>query len=734
MKYNAFISYSHAADQKLAPSIQQALERIAKPWYKIRNLNIFRDESTLSATPHLWENIQTSLEKSEYFILLASPLAAQSVWVQKEIQYWLDHKSLNNLIIVLTDGDSSWESESQTFKQTKKSALPEVLTKQFEEEPFYIDLRRTNTKQDVSLRNPIFKKEILKIAAQLHGLTPKDLASAEVKTHRRMMQLRNSVAIVLISLLGLSIYKTIEANFNAEMANDERNKAENQRDIALSNNLISEAQRENTPSLALVYANEALNLNPTEKIREITNDIYANNHIGKRILFNHHIMFMDSIAFLPGDQKILTFGDIDDLNEKYNYTFKRMFYTKGTDTVYAFGREYQLWDLKGNLQSVFNREEMEDSFGDPFKTFRKFTSINNQLRERDFSIYTVDIGIDMKLDQIKKAYWYENGDKIVCTGKDGAIRIWDRNSGLQSKYQLDFDLSRNSEDEVIISFSSDGKQMAVFYQRRMELWDLQEKGLLRSKISLPDIKCSSFNNDDSSIQLFADDTSYVWDWQINNAIIGSSIRQEYCLEENRGAVSNLNVEGDFNSLLAIREEGASSSRTIIQQKSKIWYYCLSPNNKLILTGTEKSFSLYDNETDKGSGLKNLILELNINTVEYKPLQALFSDDHLKLLTKGIVEGPDSKYYYLYHLWNLSTGELLKTFPIDPIKEDSENDHVQNINISKDGSLVFINYQKALTIWQSPISLCDFVLKNLFLTPKEIEDSKAEINLWVDSPE
>ncbi len=30
--YNAFISYSHAADGRMATALQAALERFAKPW------------------------------------------------------------------------------------------------------------------------------------------------------------------------------------------------------------------------------------------------------------------------------------------------------------------------------------------------------------------------------------------------------------------------------------------------------------------------------------------------------------------------------------------------------------------------------------------------------------------------------------------------------------------------------------------------------------------------------
>ena len=84
-KYDAFISYSHAADGKLAPSLQNALHRIAKPIFQFRALNIFRDETSLSATPHLWSKIEEALDKSSYLILLASPAAARSEWVKKEM-------------------------------------------------------------------------------------------------------------------------------------------------------------------------------------------------------------------------------------------------------------------------------------------------------------------------------------------------------------------------------------------------------------------------------------------------------------------------------------------------------------------------------------------------------------------------------------------------------------------------------------------------------------------------
>ena len=122
--YNAFISYSHAGDDKLALALQIALERFAKPWYKVRNLNIFRDEASLSASPHLWTNIQSALQQSEYLIYMASPTSAASVWVNKEVEYWLEHKSIDNVLIALTDGEMKWDDENKNFLNPNNNSLP----------------------------------------------------------------------------------------------------------------------------------------------------------------------------------------------------------------------------------------------------------------------------------------------------------------------------------------------------------------------------------------------------------------------------------------------------------------------------------------------------------------------------------------------------------------------------------------------------------------------------------
>src|SRR5258708_3288046 len=109
MSFAAFISYSHAADGKLAPAVQQGLHRIAKPWYRLRTMRVFRDQTNLGANPRLWNSIESALRESEFFIFMASPAAAQSIWVQKEVAWWLANRSEQKFLIALTEGEIAWD-------------------------------------------------------------------------------------------------------------------------------------------------------------------------------------------------------------------------------------------------------------------------------------------------------------------------------------------------------------------------------------------------------------------------------------------------------------------------------------------------------------------------------------------------------------------------------------------------------------------------------------------------
>lgn len=199
MLYKAFMSYSHAADSKLAPAIESGLKRFAKPWYRLRAMRVFRGKTSLAMTPALWPSIQRALSESEYFLLLASPQAAQSQWVQQEVDWWLEHRSTNTLFIVLTEGELIWNHATGDF-----DCLPDWLKGRFTSEPLYVDLRWARTMDNLSLRHSQFRGNILDIAATLHGKAKEDMDSEEVRQHRIMIRSVWSVVLFVLMIIGVA--------------------------------------------------------------------------------------------------------------------------------------------------------------------------------------------------------------------------------------------------------------------------------------------------------------------------------------------------------------------------------------------------------------------------------------------------------------------------------------------------------------------------------------------------
>src|SRR5690242_3399086 len=107
-KYSAFISYSHDVDGDRAARLQHALHNIAKPWYRIRSMRVFRDETNVTPSAELWQDLLAALQQSQHFILFACPESAQSIWVGREVKWWLEHRSARDLLIVKTGGQIAW--------------------------------------------------------------------------------------------------------------------------------------------------------------------------------------------------------------------------------------------------------------------------------------------------------------------------------------------------------------------------------------------------------------------------------------------------------------------------------------------------------------------------------------------------------------------------------------------------------------------------------------------------
>ena len=244
MPYKAFISYSHAADGKLAPALQSGLKNIARPVYR-PSIRIFRDETNLQVTPALWPTIQQSLRESENFILMSSPEAAKSKWVQAEIEEWFKlNTSVKNFHIVLTEGEIVWDDEANDFDWGRTTALPGNLQAKFSAQPLHLDFRWAKNSDDLSLRNPKFFNLIGRLVAAIRNEDPEVIIGEDVKRLRRFKLIASLIIAILVLFLVVAIAAALYARQQTSFANEQARIAQEQTRRATFQTRIAQEQTE----------------------------------------------------------------------------------------------------------------------------------------------------------------------------------------------------------------------------------------------------------------------------------------------------------------------------------------------------------------------------------------------------------------------------------------------------------------------------------------------------------
>src|SRR5215469_2744149 len=301
--YNAFMSYSHAADGRLAPALQRGIQRIGKRSPRRAVVRVFRDRTNLSVSPGLWPAIQSSLEQSEYFLLMASVQSAASPWVQKELEWWLEHKSVAKLLIIVTDGHVAWDARTGDFDWEKTTCLPPLLRGQFRDEPHYLDLRWARARKILTLHNQEFRAAVLTLAAPLHGKRMEELDSEDIRQQRRFW----FIAITAIVVIGIL---AIAAIAQQQRAKDERAIAQSRRMAARSVDLL---ERKDIGD-AVVFAVFAWRLSHTDEALSVLRRVATASGEVATIL-GQHTGEVATVAFGPtsAEGTVLATGGDDGL-------------------------------------------------------------------------------------------------------------------------------------------------------------------------------------------------------------------------------------------------------------------------------------------------------------------------------------------------------------------------------------------------------------------------------------
>ncbi|WP_181172236.1 toll/interleukin-1 receptor domain-containing protein [Mesorhizobium sp. B2-2-3] len=209
LKYRAFISYS-SSDRGAAEKLQKALEsyKIPKPLRRSgKYLNgrvspIFRDLSDLNASTDLGKTIRDALDNSEYLIVLCSPSAAASQWVEREISFFRGLGRPGNIIAVIVSGVPA----AHDPLHEPLGAFPRGLVSLRDDdgslvEPLAADIREQTGDHR---GGDGFNLAKLKIVATMLGVSLAELTQRQAEADRRQRRVAQIVAAGMLFLAVLA--------------------------------------------------------------------------------------------------------------------------------------------------------------------------------------------------------------------------------------------------------------------------------------------------------------------------------------------------------------------------------------------------------------------------------------------------------------------------------------------------------------------------------------------------
>src|SRR3954469_24346009 len=202
-KYWAFISYSHA-DAKWGDWLHAALETYRVPSRLVRKARpegtvpkrifpVFRDREELASSASLGENIENALRLSRALVVICSPRAAASRWVNEEIKLYKSMGRENRVFCLIVDGEPNAKADSGLLE-----CFPATLREPAE--PIAADAREGKDGK---------RNALLKLIAGIVGV-PYD----QLRQRERQRQIRQRVrmaaavlgvtAFVILTYLGIA--------------------------------------------------------------------------------------------------------------------------------------------------------------------------------------------------------------------------------------------------------------------------------------------------------------------------------------------------------------------------------------------------------------------------------------------------------------------------------------------------------------------------------------------------
>ena len=214
--YDAFISYSgfrkeggeSQFDRKVAERLHRALETYRVPKTLTRKRaglalipkrlkKVFRDRDEVSVSPNLNDSLIDALEKSRFLIVVCSPRARKSLWMNQEISIFRALGRQERILPLLIEGEPEEAFPSELLKSQSKRFLSgheSYLSQDILAQPLAADIRADS--QAACLK--LLKQEKFRLIAPILGC---DYDTLRRREYERFVKRAFSAGAAMLTLL-----------------------------------------------------------------------------------------------------------------------------------------------------------------------------------------------------------------------------------------------------------------------------------------------------------------------------------------------------------------------------------------------------------------------------------------------------------------------------------------------------------------------------------------------------
>ncbi len=452
-RYWAFISYSRS-DDSWALWLHRALETYRLPKRLVsrtsavgalprRLLPVFRDADELPGCSDLGAKLNEALQASRSLIVICSPRAAQSRWVDQEIRTYQALGVADRIFAVIVDGDPNATDPA-------RACFPAAL-RRGSSEPLACDPRKgRDGKRNCQLR----------LIAGILGIDFDDLKRRDQQRRVRRAIFLSIASLVLLAVLGVL----------ADYGLRQSSVAESRRRAIDSQQITPQ-----DPVRGLQLAIHAAEAAPTVEAAKALSSALT-HQLTRTILF--HPSRVASAVFSPDATRVLTCTD------------------DGTARIWdtATGRlEFTLADEAANP-----KDEPRYPAYSPDGT--RILTVGRPAGPRLWTAASGALATTLSghTDAVRSGHFSPDGTKVVTASADRTVRVWDASTGLSLRI-----LQGHDTDVVVAFFFPDNTRIvSVDNQGTARVWNVSTGAeLVRFGKQIPELHDAELSPDGSRLLL-----------------------------------------------------------------------------------------------------------------------------------------------------------------------------------------------------------------------------------------